>query len=316
MDKLHSTVRPDGPNYVLEMGSQVLDIEFSPYEWSHEVLAVAFVDKIMVASIKFKEEFEDNIEDDLIFECVQEFPLYTRVHSMSWSSETSLRDIPKCVVLAAATGDFSIQVLTGHTNYVNSISYQPAGEYLASASDDLTCRVWTVENDYQPYCKFYLQTPGMEVRWHSSERGKLLVGEKCGTICLYNIGRETAIMSIRTPASSGPLMSFDWAPTNQHSVVALCGQFIVLWHLMAPSSPNMVRSVNSQIGRKVRFSQLSDQKMALLGEPDHTLKLFVMNKQQVTTLANLKLSNGLTWHHHLPYVCVGVDKTISIWKIT
>jgi WD40 repeat protein len=39
-----------------------------------------------------------------------------------------------------------IVTLEGHSNKVNSVSFSPDGEYLASGSDDYTVKLWSVES--------------------------------------------------------------------------------------------------------------------------------------------------------------------------
>lgn len=43
---------------------------------------------------------------------------------------------------------FRLQELAGHTEYINSIAFQPDLEdkYLISTSDDFTCKIWSTED--------------------------------------------------------------------------------------------------------------------------------------------------------------------------
>lgn len=36
-------------------------------------------------------------------------------------------------------------MLSGHTSYINDISFDPANNYLASVSDDQTARIWSTD---------------------------------------------------------------------------------------------------------------------------------------------------------------------------
>lgn len=51
-------------------------------------------------------------------------------------------------------------MLKGHKNYVNSVAYESSGEYLASVSDDLTCKLWTVKENRECFATFILKSPG------------------------------------------------------------------------------------------------------------------------------------------------------------
>jgi WD40 repeat protein len=53
-----------------------------------------------------------------------------------------------------------LQVLCGHTNYVNYVTYEPAGQFLASVSDDHTCKIWNIKEDNSCTATFFLTSPG------------------------------------------------------------------------------------------------------------------------------------------------------------
>ena len=56
--------------------------------------------------------------------------------------------------------DCILQVLCGHTNYVNYVTYEPAGQFLASVSDDHTCKIWNIKEDNSCTATFFLTSPG------------------------------------------------------------------------------------------------------------------------------------------------------------
>ena len=67
------------------------------------------------------------------------------------------------------------QILDGHTDYINALCYDPdKGEFLASVSDDLTCRIWDMDGG-QTAC-LPLGSPGMDVAWHHEDSMKVLIG--------------------------------------------------------------------------------------------------------------------------------------------
>jgi nuclear pore complex protein Nup37 len=53
-----------------------------------------------------------------------------------------------------------IQVLCGHTNYVNCVTYDPEGQFLASVSDDHKCKLWNIKEDNSCTATFFLTSPG------------------------------------------------------------------------------------------------------------------------------------------------------------
>lgn len=70
-------------------------------------------------------------------------------------------------------------MLSGHTSYINDVTFDTENLYLASASDDNTVKLWYTDG-FQLKTTFNLTSPAMVVSWHRSDPGKLLVAEKIG----------------------------------------------------------------------------------------------------------------------------------------
>jgi nuclear pore complex protein Nup37 len=124
-----------------------------------------------------------------------------------------------------------LQILEGHKDYTNAISYEPEGELLASVSDDHTCKLWAVKENQKCVSTFFLTSPGISVCWHSEESGKLLVAEKNGLIRMYNVRSQQAIMSLDSGAV--PLTAADWGP-NPLKVVSMAAGELLLWDVSRP----------------------------------------------------------------------------------
>lgn len=152
--------------------------------------------------------------------------------------------VPKIITFAVAGADFKIRVynsnlndlneyeiLEGHKDYINFISYEPEGELLASVSDDHTCKLWAVKEDLECVSTLYLMSPGMSICWHSEESGKLLVAEKNGLINMYNVRSQQAIISLDTGIV--PLTSASWGP-NPLKVVATAAGELIFWDVSRP----------------------------------------------------------------------------------
>jgi hypothetical protein len=54
IDKIHSTVRIDSPTHVINLPEQVLKVEMSPFEWSHNLISIAHTDEIVIGMVKFQ----------------------------------------------------------------------------------------------------------------------------------------------------------------------------------------------------------------------------------------------------------------------
>jgi len=311
--------------HTIDFTDQIHRVEFSPYEYSQNLICIALANKIAVGNVKFQEE-DDDLEDELEFQLLREFHHETRVSALAWSPDTSLSVLPKCVSFASAGADYKVrlftsdlvsshtlQVLCGHTNYVNYVTYEPAGQFLASVSDDHTCKIWNIKEDNSCTATFFLTSPGMAVCYHREEVGKLLVAEKNGLIHLYNILSHQAILSL--DSGCVPLMSADWSPSNCLLVAAVAGGELLVWDMSRPSLPIDARPVHVEGGQLLRFSQLSEHYIATVGQSDLQLKVTHVKSKHPALTALLQLVGGLTWHFRLPYVCAGNDRKLCFWKV-
>lgn len=324
LDKLYGSNTIEPPAHVLEFDDIIVCAEFSPYLWSHNLICIAFPSKIIVGSIQFKEEDEDQPEP-LRYDVVRKYTCFSRIQAISWSPETNIKKAPKTLLFAVSTNTFEIDIysldvidtyahkITAHRNYINDISYDPTGEYLASASDDLTCRIWSVKDKYCEISKFYLESPPIAVKWHKDEPGKLLVGESYGLLKVYNVMGGTTIMSFRSKGS--PLISLDWSPSNAQYISGICGGNLTIWYVCNPSVPCYEKLVHPDGGFFVKFLPLCAQTLVTLGTPDFSLKVLSKSRPFPRTIATMKSASGLSFHQHLPYVCVGVKKNIYMWLI-
>ncbi|XP_014255094.1 nucleoporin Nup37 [Cimex lectularius] len=321
----------DVPKAKLEFSEKVYSIEFSPYLWCHDLICVALASKIIVGQIKFKEEDDCQIEE-VSYRKVEELRVEHRVHRMCLSPESNIKIAPKTIILAftnsknqliivafdhgADIDRISTKVINSHTGYINGIEYDKEGNFLASCSDDLSCRIWSAANSYAPIYKFFLSSPGIAVSWHKDDSAKLLVAEKSGVITLHNVTTRQTVLSLRSQAS--PLLSMDWSPTNTDYISAICGGNLVLWCINSPSAPLVDRTVHSEGGIKVKFFPLCESKLLTLGSHDNTLKIHQTSPSGIYTTnisSSLKMCTELTCHHNLPYICTASDNFVTIWKL-
>nr|CAD7195511.1 unnamed protein product [Timema douglasi] len=244
-------------------------------------------------------EDDEELDDDPEYLELEKFSQKHRTLALAWSPETSLNVFPKTVAFCSAASDHklrlynsdlaansTLQELRGHTDYINAVAYDPYGEYVVSTSDDHTCRVWSLkELPGQCITNIRLLSPGMSVACHQSEEGKLLVGEKCGVLSLFNLVSGQAILSFDSNRSP-------------------------LFHPLETCSAHVEGS------ECVRFSPLNHSYIATIGQPKHQLKITHLASPHPILVTNLQLTGGLTWHYRLPYVCVGNDRKLCMWKIS
>ncbi|EFN63084.1 Nucleoporin Nup37 [Camponotus floridanus] len=311
------------PTFKRTFPQRIYCVELSPYEWSQHLIAIALSKEIVISTIRFQDE--DDTVEDMVLQPIKTFHHDNRTHAIAWSPETSLSVVPKILMFCVAGADFKIrlynsdlndtnvyEILEGHKDYTNAISYEPEGELLASVSDDHTCKLWAVKEDQKCVSTFFLTSPGTSVCWHNEESGKLLVAEKNGLIRMYNVRSQQAIMSLDSGAV--PLIAADWAP-NPLKVASMAAGELLLWDVSRPSRPLEERTLHLEGGLEVKFSHTNENLIASIGWPDNLLKVFNFKSKQVILCGKVKLFGGMTWHYKLPYICAGSDRDICFWRV-
>lgn len=132
------------PSFKLNFAKQVQYVEWSPYEWSQQLICIGLGEEIIVGTIKFQVEIalfcqnrnilkpvlnwylyekvdqlyktfkifqeDDDVVEDLSYNPLRTFHHETRVHAIAWSPETSLNIVPKIVTFCVAGADLKIRL--------------------------------------------------------------------------------------------------------------------------------------------------------------------------------------------------------------
>ncbi|XP_055904017.1 nucleoporin Nup37 [Eupeodes corollae] len=311
------------PSHVVNFSEQIYGFEICGNDFAFNLVCVAVAKKIILGLLRFPEETDT---ETFGWERLKDIYHESRCHAIAFAPKTSLAVVPKVVTLCAAGADFNlrifrtdldqndtVQILKGHTNYVNDVAWEPEEEFLASVSDDHSCKIWSSAHSFETVTTFCLSSAGMSVRWHPDEPGKVLVAEKKGIIHLYNVRSQQAIMSLESPKV--PLMSADWSLHNRLFVTALAGGDVITWDLRRTCGPADVKQIHEDGGRTVKFSPNSEVVYASIGRPDITLKVYTAKSTVPLIEASLKLFGGMSWHHRLPYVAAAYDRKLCFWKV-
>lgn len=309
----------------IELPYRVYVTEFSPFEWSANLLALGLADSVLIGQIKLPEEDEGCQEPE--FERLREIHQDTRVQALAWGPRSSQLVAPRCLQFATTgtdhkvrlyfqdTAEVTVKPLKGHTDYVNSVVYEPeTGDLIASCSDDHTARMWNCTTGKSLHT-FHLSSPGMSVCWHPSETGKILVAQKSGVISLYNSSSYAPILSL--DACSAPLLSVDWCRPNPLIVAAVAFSDVVYFDLSRPSLPSERKTVHGEGARIVKFSRSTDSLVATVGKPGCTLKV-IQHRAALTLVSTQKkvIGGGCSWHLRLPYLAVGNDRQVDLYKFS
>ncbi|XP_013381292.1 nucleoporin Nup37 [Lingula anatina] len=312
-----------GSDYFLEIKDIVQVVEFSPFEWSSNLLAVGTTSRVIVGSCRFQEE--DKEVDGLQFEQLRDFHHGPRVTAIAWSPQTALAIIPRILRLVTAGGDRilrlfksdlknedAVQLLEGHTDYVNDVVFEPEkGDQLASVSDDHTCRVWDLSGVQK--ASFPLGSAGMSIKWHPMDSLKIMVGEKNGTIRFYNLLSQQPLLSL--DCTSKPLRSADWCLGDALKVAVMGAGDLLIFDTSRSSLPVEKKPIFSEGGKQALWCKSNPNIVATVGAPQGQIKVLNTKFNQVLLNVTCPVSYGLSWHFRMPILVAGVDRQLKFWVI-
>merc|ERR1712013_962316 len=228
----------------------------------------------------------------------------TRVQAMAWSPKTSLMVAPKVVEFCTSGTDHKVRlftsdldevqvrVLKGHTDYINSLVFEPEkGDQILTGSDDHTAKLW---EGGECTTTLNFKSPVMSVQWHQEELGKVLIGQKSGIISLFNSLTLQPILSV--DCGIAPLLS-------------------TIFDLSTPSLPTNRRHVHGEGARYTRCSRHSDSLVATAGRPGNCLKVWHSKSGVMLVSSEMVLVGGMSWHSRIPYLAVGGDREVQMYKV-
>ncbi|XP_059608504.1 nucleoporin Nup37 [Phlebotomus argentipes] len=309
------------PSHFINFNDQISCFDLSSHDWSQNLCCVALSNRIIVGIIRLPEESHS---DHFEWQVLKEIHHESRCSSLAIAPETSLSISPKNVVIASAGADFNvrvlqtdlednhcIRVLKGHSSYINSIAWEPEGEFLASTGDDYSCILWDCRKVFEISTRFFLTAAGMSVKWHPEAKDKLMVAAKNGIISMYSVKSDQVVLTIEAPKS--PLMSADWSSRNRHCIVALAGGELFVWDLRKPSRPVNTKPLHEDGGLAVKICPANESLTASIGRPDLTLKVIHAKAQLPQITAPLKLFGGLSWLSR--HVAAAYDRKLCLWNV-
>ncbi|XP_017007690.2 nucleoporin Nup37 [Drosophila takahashii] len=311
------------PDHSIQLNETIYCYEICTNDFAYNLIAVALKKQLSLILVGLPEESGEfgytHLQDLDVFDKDQR-----SVSALAFSPDTSLNCTPNNVTLCAALGSQlnlfrtdlgqfnTLQVLEGHGDYVNDVSWVCEGELLASVSDDFTCRFWTIAGSGENVVTFGLSSAGMSIKSHPEDPNKVLVAEKKGIIHLYNVRSKQTVISVESPKF--PLMSADWANSNRLFITSLAGGDVITWDLNRPFVPADVKQVHEDCGRVVRFAPGSSE-MVIALIIGLTLKVFAAKSTVPLLEAPLKTFGGMAWHQRLPYISAVSDRKLLFWKV-
>ncbi|XP_032795516.2 nucleoporin Nup37 [Daphnia magna] len=301
---------------------EIFCLSFSPYEWSKNFLAIGTGNKVVIANVQYE-------NDEIQFNVIREFHHLCPVITLSWSALSSSDTVPKVCKFATAGIDGKIRIyssdlaqsenileLSGHTDNVNCIAFQPDidDKFLISTSDDFTCKIWSVENG-DLLKTIPLQSSGMAVRFNPSEPSKFFVIEKSGVTTLFSTMNFSPVTSLSNNFTcQDPALDADWSSCNPTYIITALGGRIQHWNLNSLSVPEDTTTVSCEMVRKVRFHPTFENFMAVLSSPGPVVTV-LRSMGPVMVTDSLMAANDLSWHFSLPLLAVANDRSVRFWKL-
>ena len=196
---------------------------------------------------------------------------------------------------------------------VTDVAFEPnQGLHLASVGQEKLCCVWDVR-DLRMICLFKLTSAGQSVRWCPTDPDRLLVGEQCGIIRIYDLPSKTPLMSFSTFTTSGLLACADWCRTNPLLIAASVGSETLFWQTSHSSLP--VDQIPSNHKGTEQLAMYNDHLYATRGRPRSQVLVYNRRLGQLLLDEQVKAGAGLSWHAKSPVLALGGYRKLVLFQL-
>lgn len=210
-----------------------LSLFSSSFIHAENIILIGFKRRILVIALD-----NNNGEGDYNFDYkkIREIP-ESEVRILKLCSTLIVRDI-----LFATAANYEIKVYTAneseatclksieaHDGYINSIDFSE--EYLATGSDDHTCKIFSVKDYYEQHSVLNFSAAVTCVKFNPEELNKLIISVKNGNLFIYCLKLRQSLYSFQTQS---PLMNFDWSMKNPCFVAVLAGDQVFYFDISKP----------------------------------------------------------------------------------
>ncbi|KAK2713571.1 nucleoporin Nup37-like [Artemia franciscana] len=289
------------------------------------ILVIGSKNSVTCGILEAEEELESSLR--FKFNILKSMNHPVPVNLIAISSATSLTELPRKIVFATVGTDKIIRIfqtgptneetgvvsdLKGHTDCINSISFDKMyGQYLASVSDDHTCRLWSTETG-SCLSIYNLTSPGVAVCWHPEELVKFLVAQKNGKIRFYCCTSHKVLQTVDA-SDIAPVLSVDWDLKKKSRIVVGASSNAYEFDLQQSSRSLCNEKLHAENVAKIVLGSVGNF-LASLGFPGPTVKV-VKKDLSMETPADVMVGRSLQSHPTLPYVIIGSTRKLLFWKI-
>lgn len=223
------------PSYEIDLGEKIICFEVSePTIHGESVLIVGFKRRILILAF----EIGGNNSDEFEYKKVKEIVDKDETRIIKLCSQVIARNI---VFVAAKNYELNVfsanetevnclaKITDAHSSYINCVDF--SDEYLVSGSDDHTCKIFSVKNNYEQHSVLHFSASVTCVKFNPEELNKLLISVKNGNLFIYCLKLRQSLYSFLTHS---PLMYFDWSIKNPCIVAAIAYDQIFYFDISKP----------------------------------------------------------------------------------
>lgn len=220
------------PTYEIDLNEKIICFESSlPSIHGESILLIGFKRRILILALDIGSE-EFNFEYRKIKEIAE---CETKI--LKLCTQVIARDI-----VFATCSNYTIKIFSvnetdvncinqidAHSSYINSIDF--SDEFIASGSDDHTCKIFSVKDNYEQHSILHFSSSITCVKFNPEELSKLLISVKNGNLFIYCLKLRQSLYSFYTHS---PLMHFDWSVKNPCIVAAIACDQIFYFDISKP----------------------------------------------------------------------------------
>lgn len=217
------------PTYEIDLSEKIVCFDSS--QFGENIILLAFKRRLSILALD-SSEAENSFDWKKIRDIAE-----SEVRILKLCSSLIVKDI-----LFACAANFEIKVfsaneteevclksITAHDGYINTIDFSE--DYLATGSDDHTCKIFSVKDDYEEHSVLNFAASVTCVKFNPEELNKLIISVKNGSLFIFCLKLRQSLYSFQTPA---PLMHFDWSTKNPCYVAVLSGDQVFYFDISKP----------------------------------------------------------------------------------